>query len=200
MTAGVREALASERKAVARALSLAFEDDPVMAFLFPHAASRRRRLASFYALVIPLLAAHGVVHTDAGLRAAAVWQAPSPPRPGRLARRWISLRMLLVLRGSAGRAAAMGAALRSAHLREPHWYLAALGTEPSSQGQGLGSALLGATLERCDRDRRLAYLESSKWSNVPFYQRHGFEVVRELTLPGGPPVWPMLRRPRGGRA
>lgn len=194
--ADVREVSNREFAAVARTLSLAFEDDPVMGFLFPDEARRLRRLRDFYGLVIPLLAGHGFVHADAGVHAAAVWQAPSPPRPGGVRGAWLSLRMLLTLRGSVGRANALNATILPSHVREPHWYLALLGTEPSQQGRGLGSALLAPHLERCDREGQLAYLESSKAANIPFYERHGFEVISELTIPDGPPVWPMLRRPR----
>jgi hypothetical protein len=49
-------------------------------------------------------------------------------------------------------------------------------------------------LERCDRDRIPAYLESSKAANIPFYNKHGFEVAGELKVPGGPTLWPMVRR------
>ena len=193
--ADLREVTNREFVAVGRTLSLAFEDDPVMAFLFPDAASRCRRLRSFFALVISMLARHGQVHADEARHAAAVWQAPSP-RPGRVADAVLTLRMVLTLRGSIGRAGTLNATILPAHLSEPHWYLALLGTEPKYQGRGLGSALLAPTLERCDRERQLAYLESSKASNVPFYQRHGFEVQGELRIPDGPSVWPMLRRPR----
>jgi hypothetical protein len=32
---------------------------------------------------------------------------------------------------------------------------------------------------------------------VPFYERHGFRVTRELTVPGGGPVlWLMWREPQ----
>jgi hypothetical protein len=44
-----------------------------------------------------------------------------------------------------------------------------------------------------------AYLESSKGRNVPFYERHGFTVTRELKIPdGGPLLWLMWRDPQPG--
>ena len=78
-------------------------------------------------------------------------------------------------------------------LRAPHYYLAALGTDPPHQGKGVGSALIEPVLARADREGIPAYLESSKETNVPFYRKHGFEVVQELAVPNGPRVWAMLR-------
>lgn len=192
----VFEATRSDLPAVGRSLSLAFEDDPVMAFLFPDGASRPRRLRSYYAVVIPFLRGHGCVYTDPGRHGAAVWQAPSPARPDALRGVWLTLRMIGSLRTSTVRGRRLNSAVLRAHLREPHWYLALLGTEPSHQGRGIGSALLAPTLSRCDREGLPAYLESSKQANIPFYERHGFEVVGEIQVPDGPCVWPMLRRPR----
>lgn len=72
-----------------------------------------------------------------------------------------------------------------------------LGTRTALQGKGIGSALLEPVLERCDAQGMPAYLESSKYSNIAFYNRHGFEVTGEIPLPlGGPVVWPMRRNPR----
>ena len=77
---------------------------------------------------------------------------------------------------------------RSKHPREPHWYLASLGTAVEQQGKGVGGALMRPVLEHCDAEGIPCYLESSKERNVPFYRRHGFEVVEEVPLPGdGPP-------------
>ena len=111
------------------------------------------------------------------------------------------LRILPQLIGIFGRR--LGAGFRAFNLiekhhpRNPHYYLAVLGTEPAHQGKGIGSALMQPVLELCDREGVPAYLESSKERNVPYYRRHGFEVTEELHLPGrGPPVWLMWREPR----
>jgi ribosomal protein S18 acetylase RimI-like enzyme len=70
-------------------------------------------------------------------------------------------------------------ALERIHPLEPHWYLSVLGVDPPSQRGGLGSALLEAFLGRVDRDAAPAYLETDRTENLPFYQRVGFEVVKE---------------------
>ena len=72
-----------------------------------------------------------------------------------------------------------------------------LGTRPDRQGHGVGSTLLQPVLDICDREGIGAYLESSKESNIPFYRRHGFQVVEEIRLPKGPLVYPMWRDPQG---
>jgi ribosomal protein S18 acetylase RimI-like enzyme len=78
------------------------------------------------------------------------------------------------------------------HLLEPHWYLATLGVDPRAQGQGVGSALLGALLHRADADRLPVWLETDRAGNLPFYQRAGFRSVRESRV-FGVPIWHMLR-------
>ena len=87
--------------------------------------------------------------------------------------------------------------VESMHPHEPHWYLATLGTAVEQQGKGVGGALMRPVLEHCDAEGIPCYLESSKERNVPFYRRHGFEVVKEVPLPGeGPLLWTMWREPQ----
>jgi GNAT superfamily N-acetyltransferase len=55
----------------------------------------------------------------------------------------------------------------AAHPSEPHWFLPAIGVDPRRQGRGYGSALLARSLQACDRDHAVAYLEASNPRNVP---------------------------------
>jgi GNAT superfamily N-acetyltransferase len=86
---------------------------------------------------------------------------------------------------------------RHNHVPEPHYYLSALGVEPGRQGQGVGTALMRPVLDRCDRDRIPAYLETATERNLPLYQRYGFSIVEELTLPGARVHGWLMRRAAG---
>jgi ribosomal protein S18 acetylase RimI-like enzyme len=196
MTAAVRPATSADVDRIAASLALAFDDDPVMAFLFPTPTSRIRRLTRFFrtGLVVQHLS-RAACFTDVECAGAALWAPPGHWR----------LTVGQLLRGAPGLVAALGAkiprALRAlatverAHPLASHYYLAVLGTRPDRQGRGLGSAYLSPILSRCDEENLGAYLESSKESNIAFYRRHGFEVTGEIRLPDGPSVWPMWREP-----
>lgn len=81
--------------------------------------------------------------------------------------------------------------------RDPHWYLDILGVDPAQARQGLGTALLQHGLARADEGGQPVFLDTLSQDNVAFYQRHGFEVSAEVTLPDGLTVWCMLRRAGG---
>jgi ribosomal protein S18 acetylase RimI-like enzyme len=82
------------------------------------------------------------------------------------------------------------------HPHDPHWYLPMIGVDPAKQGKGYGTALLQHSLQSCDRDGIIAYLESSNPRNNPLYERFGFEVIGVIQAVDSPPMWPMLRKPR----
>jgi len=84
------------------------------------------------------------------------------------------------------------------HPDEPHWYLDLVGTRPERQGEGIGARLLRPVLDRCDEQGLPEWTYSSNRQNLAFYHRLGFEVLDEVVLvDGAPPVFPILRRPRG---
>ncbi len=78
-------------------------------------------------------------------------------------------------------------------LHAPHWHLGPVGVERDRQGQGIGTVLLTAVADLIDSHHGLAYLETDKSVNLPFYTRFGFEVTAESTVLGVP-CWFLVRR------
>jgi GNAT superfamily N-acetyltransferase len=74
----------------------------------------------------------------------------------------------------------------------PHWHLGPVSVDPDLQGQGVGTALMRAFCDKMDAEGTAAWLETDRGSNVPFYQRFGFEVAHEQDILGVP-NWFMLR-------
>jgi ribosomal protein S18 acetylase RimI-like enzyme len=197
MTATVRLATEADSNSMCASLAQAFEDDPVMVFLFPREAGRVEKLRRFFLLLSRVQHfPHGGCYTTEDQVGAALWDPPGKWKmpTTSILRAGPSLISILGARVVTG-LRALGE-IEKLHPPQPHWYLAVLGTAPDHQGKGIGSALLAPVLDRCDREGLPSYLESSKESNVPFYRRHGYEVTREIRLPGGPPVWAMWREPQ----
>jgi GNAT superfamily N-acetyltransferase len=199
----VRAATSDDLPAMADALAQAFHDDPMMQWLFGDQAPRPMRYSRpFFLHEGARHLRHHEVFTIDGVPGAAYWDPPGQWKTGwldvlrtaPLMLRGMGTRSLNALRGL-GRMEAM-------HARQPaeHHYLAVLGTRPDRQGTGVGSALMAPVLERCDAEGIGAYLESSKEANIPFYRRHGFEVVGEVEFPSGPKLWPMWRDPQAPSA
>jgi ribosomal protein S18 acetylase RimI-like enzyme len=83
----------------------------------------------------------------------------------------------------------------AAAVSEPHWYLDMVAVDPALQGSGIGSALLGEIHARADGDGWPTAMFTVQPHNVPFYQRHGYEVVASGTGPiAGLAYW-CFRRP-----
>ena len=200
MTRPVRQAGAAERDAVARVLVEAFAEDPIIGWILPDARNTEAARSAFFTQATRMHLRDGRVETTAELEAVALWYSPdSPPRDwfGRIvddARAFVST---LRATGTAlVRAVRLYQTMSQQRPPEPHWYLASIGTRVAARGQGAASSLLAERLSVCDETRLAAYLESSSAANLPFYQRHGFEIVQELRIGDSPPLWPMLREPR----
>ena len=196
----VRPFARADLTATVATLARAFDDDPVMTWIFPDDGMRRRRLPGFFAATLrgTSLRHDGteVAVRDGQVLGAAIWLPPGTWRPP-LWRQLAALPGLVVrLRSRLSVASVTYGALVRLHPERPHWYLSGIGTDPPVQGTGVGGELLRSRLARCDADRLPAYLESSKERNVPFYERHGFRVTGEVTIPGGgPTLWLMWRNP-----
>ena len=189
-----------------KSLAAAFFDDPTSHFLLPRVDSRDRWLRLIHQASLRHLLPEGHVYTVAGDEVTGVIGLVAPGHYPLPTARFLRHIIPVILRLPTG-GFALGRAMRGLqaqamidrmHIKEPHWYVAVLGVHPDRQGEGLGRALLDPALAQADHDRLPAYLETSNERNLAFYGRFGFEVVQEVSIPGGgPPVWTMLRQPVG---
>jgi ribosomal protein S18 acetylase RimI-like enzyme len=194
--ASVRPARSGDLRPVSLVLARAFRGDPVHRWILPGEFDWAVASDGFFAMVLRDMLRHESVFTTEAREGAALW-VPPYPQPAPLGERLgMAARWYAALGRRATEVGRQLLRIERAHPIEPHWYLAVLGTDPRHQRRGVGSALLAPILARCDADRVPAYLESSKRTNVPFYERHGFRVVGELQIRGGPVIWRMLRAAR----
>jgi ribosomal protein S18 acetylase RimI-like enzyme len=76
-----------------------------------------------------------------------------------------------------------------------HYYIMTVGVLPERQGMGIGKKLMTKALKIVDANNMPCYLETQNKSNVPIYQKFGFEVVSTKEIPtGGLHNWGMLRQ------
>jgi GNAT superfamily N-acetyltransferase len=197
VTPAIRSLRADDVVPLAATQARAFYDDPLQMWTLPDMSTRLDVLTRLFEMMIRIVSLPlGESYTDDTRAVGALWAPPG---------RW------LVDADTAAQLEPMSAvvgdrltwmrrcweAITSVHPAQPHFYLSGLGTDPSRQNQGLGSAALQPVLSRCDAEGIPAYLESTKERNVAFYERHGFAVTGTLVVPpDGPTLWTMWREPQ----
>jgi GNAT superfamily N-acetyltransferase len=194
----VRRATPDDVEPMAAQLARAFFDDPVIGHIFRNEKRRPAGLRAFFSTQMKAdYLPFGGCYTNDEHTGSGIWAPSGKPYMTGLRGITILLPVLPFVVTHMKTTLQLLTLIEKEHPKEPHWYLATLGTEPALQGKGVGSALMQPALTQCDQEGYGAYLESSKERNVPFYRRHGFEVSQVLDLPGGgPKLWTMWRPPR----
>jgi ribosomal protein S18 acetylase RimI-like enzyme len=172
---------------------MAFSSDPIMRWLWPEPHEYVRHFPAFVRGFGGRAFEHGAAHVTDDFLGGSLWL---PPGIGTDDDALEKLVKETVAEPAQSEAFSILEQIGAAHPEEPHWHLAFLGVDPTQQGKGIGAALLRYALVRIDEQGLHSYLESSNLANISLYQRHGFEVIREIRVGGSPPVIPMLRVPR----
>jgi RimJ/RimL family protein N-acetyltransferase len=182
----------------AAVLADAFSSDPVVAWMFPHAAKRRERFRRMCVRMLALTRQRNhVLRTDDD-GACAFWMPPGQPPLTASEQVRVTLPSLRGLARHLPQSLALLELMDRKHPKEPHWYLFLLGSDPARRGQGHGVAVVRPVLDQCDRDGIPAYLENSNPVNTAYYERLGFVATEELRRAGSPPLLAMWREPGRG--
>lgn len=189
----VKTAKESDEAGIIDALKLAFASDPATRWVWPDPQKYLLHFSSFAKAFGGKAFAYESAHYVGNYYGAALWLPPNV---------YPDVDLLTALLQSSGSDAAkkdgpeVFERMSTYHPHEPHWYLPLLGIDPLHHGKGLGSALMHHAIVMCDRDNKFSYLESSNPKNIPFYERHGFELLGTIQVNTSPPLFPMLRKPR----
>ncbi|HEY8739432.1 MAG TPA: GNAT family N-acetyltransferase [Candidatus Dormibacteraeota bacterium] len=163
----VRLAELADVPIVGQALADAFQRDALTAWFLPDPAARQEEMEAMFARHVPTsIEAGGRLYMTADAQAGALWLPPgseheNEPPPGSTE---------LVVESFAR--------VNAARPQVPHWYLSFIGSRTPAQGRG--SALLKHFQRLADEERVPTALWTANPRNVPFYQRNGYSVLREL--------------------
>jgi ribosomal protein S18 acetylase RimI-like enzyme len=186
-------------EAAAKTLAEAFWDDPLMHIVAPNENKRAAVGPWFFSKSIAYGMRWGEASCNDDASAVAIWFPPGNTdiTPGRMLR--VGMGALPFRAGISGTVRFMRAisATEKFHkaVEGPHWYLMAIGTSPTRQGTGLGSALLELGTSQADATGIPCYLETATESNVAYYSKRGFEVTGQANVLGFT-LYGMVRQPR----
>ena len=196
MGVAIRRAGESDREAVVRLLDDGFALDPVSNWVFPDKEHLRRSHGVLMGAFLEMSLSEGYVDITEDGTGCALWMPvpagdhtdPDDPARFREAVDPGNERVELIARLTA-----------EIHPKDrAHEYLMMIAVSSSVRSKGVGAALIGNTLDRCDRDGLPAYLEASSLRSRGLYERLGYTFLgTPVELPGGPHMYPMWREPQG---
>ncbi len=188
---------------VTQVLTDAFMNDPLYQAIFPVREARARALSDVWNGLLRYSQKYGEVYTTPEVAGAACWLSPGNTAVtfmGQI-RTGFAFARAIIKFSAQERTTFMHAMnfIDVEHkrlVREPHWYLWALGVSPDDQGQGIGGGLIEPVLTRAEEEGIPCYLEAVTKPNVAFYEKRGFKVIWDGDTPlEDVHVWMMLRDP-----
>jgi ribosomal protein S18 acetylase RimI-like enzyme len=201
----IRKAEYDDIDAMKKVLARAYDKEPVLNWVVVQDAKRTQRMERMFEVQLGGFDSirHDHVFTAEQLNGIAIWYPPEPqdcwnPPPLKV----LSLMPKLIAVHGLRRIRFVDSGIRIMikhhlkNMKDPHYYLEVMGVEPTQQRKAIGTHLLQHGLRMCNEKGVPAYLETATEENVRFYQKNGFKVIEDFTLPKGPKVWTMIYEPK----
>ncbi len=180
---------------VGKVLVDAFQHDPVWNKIFEGESNLEMRYRAFFEIPVRYCLKYGEVY------------APSENLEGIVA--WVPEKYAEMTAWRMIRSGATGAAKKMGSVFKPmaedrrkymagctYLYLLVVGVATGMQGKVFGRKLVGAAIEKSEREGRQLYLETETEENVQMNEHFGFRLLKNITLPiVDLPMWEMVRKP-----
>ncbi len=189
---------------VGKVLADAFQHDPLWNKVFKGEPDLEKKFRAFFEIPVRHCLKYGEVYAPSrDLEGIVAWV------PGKYA----DMTMWSIIRsGAIGAAMRMGsnASKKMGPVFKPvtedrhghmtgctYLYLLIVGVATELQGKGFGRKLIGAAIEKSEREGLQLYLETETEENVKMYEHFGFRLLKRITLPIVVlPMWEMVRKPK----
>jgi GNAT superfamily N-acetyltransferase len=196
----VSRATRADVEAAANVLAEAFRDDPGFVIIEPDSSRRARLLPVFFANFVAASLAEDADIVVAGEPVAGVasWFGPDRfgPSPDALGAHGFGDVAALAGEDALGRLLALVGQLEQEHaelIDGLHFRLEFFGVLPAAQRTGIGSSLMKHGHRRADEQGLPCYLETFTTTNVNYYQRRGYNLVREFAVARNVRAYAMVR-------
>eukprot|EP01133_Synstelium_polycarpum_P004373 gene4373-5115_t len=209
---GIRKQLSKlEFKETAALLARAFKNDPRYNGIFPvDEPESQKHLAELFKFSIKVMNRNsssiwGYFDAKNTLKSACIWVNPDKKKGVKYGDILVGGFSFMTKVGikKAERGSKIFKAINEVLSKEndsKHWFLAYIGTEEEMRSEGIGSYLIEPVLEWADHSRYQCKTLTFTKKCLPFFQRMGFEVTREVTgspLPKGlDALWILTREPK----
>jgi ribosomal protein S18 acetylase RimI-like enzyme len=192
-------------KEVCKVLGDAFQDDPIMVFIYPDEQERKEKAQYGFYMLYKYGIKNGFAYaTSENLEGITMWLPPG----NIYLSMWTMMKngMFYTMRKVGLKMKAMKKTMAIFNYEEErhkelvpydHWYLQNIAVKPEEQGKGYGGLLLRTMIEEVKSDGLPIYLETNTEKATSIYQRYGFEILEHGTIPETDiPLWCMLRKPK----
>lgn len=164
-------------------LTQAFKDNKSVNYIIKQDKYRITRIYALMEYSFDICIKFGEVYLSNDGNACALVLMPGSKRTTLLSM-WLETKLIFKAIGimRIGSALNRERAIKVQQLQQPHLYVWFIGVNPTTQGKGIGSELLNEIIAYAHAKSLPVCLETSTTTNLPWYQKRGFEVYDELDL------------------
>jgi ribosomal protein S18 acetylase RimI-like enzyme len=162
-------------------LSQSFADNRSVNYIIKQGKYKQKRIEELMDYSYKLSCEFGKAYVSPDKKSCALIMYPDKKRTTVKTILWdIRFILMAIGIGNIKKALHREAIIKEQHPKIPFTYLWFIGTEPSGQGKGIGTALMKQIISDSGKQHRPIILETSTLKNIPWYEKFGFKIYKEL--------------------